>query len=621
MVEFKSGVIETANGASVANQSPIANRCDVNPGILIRINRDDYAKPIFYTVNDLLCVNIRMLVSHTSVGEFVPCWLASKHSSTASPGRIAVRDMGLYLSNRRTCSQESLLLPWSCILRWQNQRIDCKLGIFRVYVAGLVHPCVPNDLEALVAAHQEHSFQVDGFSRDASLDICCLNIVVDNIDHNNLLSAAFQKFAWCCRKERAQKSLLLVVNKFSGQGKAKEIVSEFAGPLLTFSGLTFEVMETGYRGHASDYVKTLPLNDLLKYGAIVYVGGDGLLFEIVNGLYSRGDLKAIPLIGCIPAGSGNAVPSTLCYRSGLSTLREFLRTCCILLALPRSPDGVAYRPPKTSFLLWPYMQMHRPMIVEADVWSEPKMCSVSITWGIVSEVDLRSEFIRLLGSIRFVLMFMYLLMRLKKYRCTLSFLPSECDESVWRKLEETFGQDLHLGSFSGKNTKKKGIPDESKNPEASYNTTKQKRILPSLNESIPDDWVSITSNFIGINVIHISHLATDGVYFADKTLGSDHIILHLMPSNMSRSELIRLMRTSYNGHSSECSKTGIALSVKAFRISIDEATSQLPFMWSADGEPVEGIATLQAEVYHRGYPLIALPPVSRNTLNHAPDFE
>lgn len=72
----------------------------------------------------------------------------------------------------------------------------------------------------------------------------------------------------------------------------------------------------GYRGHANAYVKTLPLNNLSKYGAIVYVGGDGLLFEIVNGLCSREDLKTIPPIGCIPAGSGNGVLSTVCYRSG-----------------------------------------------------------------------------------------------------------------------------------------------------------------------------------------------------------------------------------------------------------------------------------------------------------------
>ncbi|CDS37860.1 expressed protein [Echinococcus multilocularis] len=99
------------------------------------------------------------------------------------------------------------------------------------------------------------------------------------------------------------------------------------------------------------------------------------------------------------------------------------------------------------------------------------------------------------------------------------------------------------------------------------------------------------------------------------------VTFYILGQILALSELMRLMRTSYNGHSSECSKTGIALSVKAFRISTDTATSRLPFMWSADGEPFEGIATMQAQVYHRGYPLIALPPVSRNALNHAPDFD
>ncbi|KAH9280875.1 Sphingoid long chain base kinase 5 [Echinococcus granulosus] len=612
---------EGPNRGSTTDKPLISNQCDVNLNFLLTVDKDDYAKPILYTIDDLLCVNSRTLTSRVPVGEFVSCWFASKHFSTASPGKIAVSDKGLHLSNREICLQKSLLLPWSCILRWQNQCTSSNRGVFQVYVAGLVHPCVPNDLEALLAAHREHSFRVDGFSRDASLDICCLIIVVNNRGHNDSLSAAFQKFAWCSRKERAQKPLLLVVNKFSGQGKAEKIVSEFAGPLLTFFGLNFEVMETEYRGHANAYVKNLSLNDLLKYGAVVYVGGDGLLHEIVNGLYSRGDLTTIPLVGCIPAGSGNALASTVCYRSGLSTLREFLRTCCILLTLPQSPDEVTYSRPTTPFLLRRYMQTHQPMLVEADVWPEPKMCSVSITWGIVSEVDLRSEFLRWIGSIRFALMFVYLLMRMKKYRCTLSFLPAEFDESVWKKLKETFGENLHLGSFSDNNAAKKDISEGAKNLSSSHKKRKNERILPSLNESVPEEWISITSSFIGINVIHTSHLATDGVYFASKTLGSDYMILHLMPFNMSRSELMRLMRTSYNGHSSECSKTGIALSVKAFRISTDTATSRLPFMWSADGEPFEGIATMQAQVYHRGYPLIALPPVSRNALNHAPDFD
>ena len=88
-----------------------------------------------------------------------------------------------------------------------------------------------------------------------------------------------------------------------------------------------------------------------------------------------------------------------------------------------------------------------------------------------------------------------------------------------------------------------------------------------------------------------------------------------------RRELVRLMTTSFNGHPTECAKTGITLYVKAFRISTDASTAQLPYMWSVDGEPFKGMATLQAEVHPEGYPLLALPRVSRNRINHAPDFD
>ena len=71
-----------------------------------------------------------------------------------------------------------------------------------------------------------------------------------------------------------------------------------------------------YRGHAGDYVRGLQLNDLLNYQAIICVSGDGLIHEIVNAMYSRGELESMPPLGCIPVGSGNAIAASLCYRSG-----------------------------------------------------------------------------------------------------------------------------------------------------------------------------------------------------------------------------------------------------------------------------------------------------------------
>lgn len=42
-----------------------------------------------------------------------------------------------------------------------------------------------------------------------------------------------------------QRPLLLFVNKVSGQARAEKILFEFAGPLLSFSGCTFDVVNTG----------------------------------------------------------------------------------------------------------------------------------------------------------------------------------------------------------------------------------------------------------------------------------------------------------------------------------------------------------------------------------------
>ncbi len=60
----------------------------------------------------------------------------------------------------------------------------------------------------------------------------------------------------------------------------------------------------------------MSLEALRRYEALVYVSGDGLLHEIINGLYARRDVPDFPTIGVIPTGSGNAIASALCYRSG-----------------------------------------------------------------------------------------------------------------------------------------------------------------------------------------------------------------------------------------------------------------------------------------------------------------
>ena len=54
--------------------------------------------------------------------------------------------------------------------------------------------------------------------------------------------------------------------------------------------------------------------DFGQFDAIVTISGDGLIYEVINGMMSRRDVKNEDLIlAPIPAGSGNALVTSLCY--------------------------------------------------------------------------------------------------------------------------------------------------------------------------------------------------------------------------------------------------------------------------------------------------------------------
>lgn len=71
---------------------------------------------------------------------------------------------------------------------------------------------------------------------------------------------------------------------------------------LDKNNISSEAVETKYAGHGTELIKNL---DFDKYDAIVVSGGDGTLFETVNGYFENKSAKRIP-IGVIPIGRGNA---------------------------------------------------------------------------------------------------------------------------------------------------------------------------------------------------------------------------------------------------------------------------------------------------------------------------
>ena len=102
------------------------------------------------------------------------------------------------------------------------------------------------------------------------------------------------------------KRLVLIVNPASGAKAGKRVVSRIL-PVLSSTVTEVAVHETSTAGHAAELAREL---SLVEGDALVAVGGDGTLHEIINGVRHRAD-GLCPPIGVVPAGTGNSLARDL----------------------------------------------------------------------------------------------------------------------------------------------------------------------------------------------------------------------------------------------------------------------------------------------------------------------
>ena len=77
--------------------------------------------------------------------------------------------------------------------------------------------------------------------------------------------------------------LVLILNPAAGKNKGAKAI-EKAIPLLQNRGIQFEIQASESPGHAIQLAQEFEPS---KYDGIVAVGGDGTLFEVLNGLLSK----------------------------------------------------------------------------------------------------------------------------------------------------------------------------------------------------------------------------------------------------------------------------------------------------------------------------------------------
>lgn len=110
-----------------------------------------------------------------------------------------------------------------------------------------------------------------------------------------------------------KRKMLVIVNPKSGPGKAHEIFKQQVANILTEAEIDYDLQITGTPNSGREFVKTCDIN---AYRSIICLGGDGIVFEIINGILDRVDWqKSLPAvkIGIIPCGSGNGLAKTISY--------------------------------------------------------------------------------------------------------------------------------------------------------------------------------------------------------------------------------------------------------------------------------------------------------------------
>jgi len=95
--------------------------------------------------------------------------------------------------------------------------------------------------------------------------------------------------------------ICMIFNPYAAHGRAVKLLPEIENYCRS-KQIECEIFQTEYRGHGIELVKNLDFN---QYDAVVAGGGDGTLFEVINGYYRNPSLQRIPL-GILPVGTGNA---------------------------------------------------------------------------------------------------------------------------------------------------------------------------------------------------------------------------------------------------------------------------------------------------------------------------
>ena len=175
-----------------------------------------------------------------------------------------------------------------------------------------------------------------------------------------------------------KRNILVMINPASGPGKAGNIFHEKVAPLLVEGGIDHHVWCTTSAGSATEFIANCSITD---WNGIVIVSGDGLVYELFNGLMQRKDFESAiqTPVGVIPGGSGNGLAHSINFYVGETSANPILASTLNIVRGRTVPMD----------------------LVNVEMRKETVYSFLSIGWGLLADIDIESERLRMVGGFRF----------------------------------------------------------------------------------------------------------------------------------------------------------------------------------------------------------------------------
>ena len=181
---------------------------------------------------------------------------------------------------------------------------------------------------------------------------------------------------------------LIIFNPWAGHGYAGKTLAEIEAYMQEIN-LEYDLLLTEQRGHGIELTRDA---DFSQYNGIIAAGGDGTLFEVINGYYQNNSANRIP-IGVMPVGTGNAFVRDMNmhdhdWKRAVDIIKEGrIRKCDV---------GHFTTEGKT----WYYLNI--------------------LGLGIVADIGATALKLKALGNVSYTLGSLYEILRLKPYNITLT---------------------------------------------------------------------------------------------------------------------------------------------------------------------------------------------------------